>query len=74
MLGALQHERSQGGAQRPQDPLETENTRKENYNHVTTTNKCRNVNSQIVHGWKNKINPVIMSHTHDQQSKRPNRS
>ena len=44
MLGALQRERSQGGAQRPQDPLETENTKKENYNHVTTTDKCRNVN------------------------------
>ena len=49
LLGALQRERSQGSAQRPQDPLETENTQKENYNHVTTTNKCRNANSQIVH-------------------------
>ena len=28
MLGALQRERSQGGPQRPQDPLETENTKK----------------------------------------------
>ena len=40
VLGALQRERSQGGTQRPQDPLETENTRKANYSHVTTTNKC----------------------------------
>ena len=39
LLSALQCERSQGSAQRPQDPLEIENTKKENYNHVTTTNK-----------------------------------
>ena len=74
LLGALQRERSQGSAKRPQDPLKTENTKKENYNHVTTTNKCRNANSQIVHLWKSKMNPVIMSHTQDQQSKRPNSS
>ena len=49
LLGALQRKRSQGSAQRPQDPLETENTQKREYNHVTTTNKCRNANSQIVH-------------------------
>ena len=39
--------------------------KKENYNHVTTTNKCRNVNPQIVHKWKSKLNPMIMSHTQD---------
>ena len=49
MLGALKRVRSQGGPQRQQDPLETENPNRANYNHVTTTNKCMNVNSQIAH-------------------------
>ena len=42
ILGALQRVRSQGGAQRHRDPLETGNTIRKNYNNVTTTNKCRN--------------------------------
>ena len=31
LLGALQRVRFQGGAQRPQDPLKTENTKRKNY-------------------------------------------
>ena len=65
VFGALQCIRSQGDAQRPQDPLKTENTKRKNYNNVTTTNKCRNGNSQIGHRWKSIINPSIMSHIQD---------
>ena len=44
MLGALKRERSQGGAQRPQDPLETENTKKR----ITITSQPQvNVGMQI---------------------------
>lgn len=39
--------------------------KEKNYNDVKTTCKCRNVKSHIVHKWKSKTNPPVMSRTQD---------